>query len=124
MQIIEHLSLVEAPAAPVSYTHLDVYKRQAEVELYYNPEQMPAAEIKQTFVGREVMLKELLALARRQPQGAGVQHVLLIGARGMGKTTMMLMLRFAVLERDLQKKWQPVRFPEESYGIAEDVYKR
>jgi tetratricopeptide (TPR) repeat protein len=89
------------------------------VELYYNPEQMPAAEIKQTFVGREVMLKELLALARRQPQGAGVQHVLLIGARGMGKTTMMLMLRFAVLERDLQKKWQPVRFPEESYGIAD-----
>ena len=74
------------------------------MELYYNPEQMPAAEIKQTFVGREVMLKELLALARRQPQGAGVQHVLLIGARGMGKTTMMLMLRFAVLERDLPKR--------------------
>ena len=89
------------------------------MELYYNPEQMPAVEIKQTFVGREVMLKELLALVRRQPQGAGVQHVLLIGARGMGKTTMLLMLRFAVLESDLQNSWQPVRFPEESYAITD-----
>jgi hypothetical protein len=89
------------------------------MELYYNPEQMPAAEIKQTFVGREVMLKELLALVRRQPQGAGVQHVLLIGARGMGKTTMLLMLRFAVRESDLHEKWQPVRFPEESYAITD-----
>ena len=89
------------------------------MELYYNPEQMPAAEIKQTFVGREPTLKELLALVRRQPQGAGVQHVLLIGARGMGKTTMMLMLRFAVLEGDLHQMWQQVRFPEESYAITD-----
>jgi len=89
------------------------------MELYYNPEQMPDAEIKQTFVGREPMLKELLALVRRQPMGAGVQHVLLIGARGMGKTTMLLMLRFAVLEGDLHKKWQPVRFPEESYAVTD-----
>jgi tetratricopeptide (TPR) repeat protein len=89
------------------------------MELYYNPEQMPDAEIKQTFVGREPLLKELLDLVRRQPKGAGVQHVVLIGARGMGKTTMLLMLRFAVLDGDLQKKWQPVRFPEESYAITE-----
>ena len=89
------------------------------MELYYNPEQMPDAEIKQTFVGREPLLKGLLDLVRRQPKGAGVQHVVLIGARGMGKTTMLLMLRFAVLDGDLQKKWQPVRFPEESYAITE-----
>ncbi|HXM40518.1 MAG TPA: ATP-binding protein [Bryobacteraceae bacterium] len=89
------------------------------MELYYNPEQMPAAEIKQTFVGREVMLKELLALVRRQPQGVGVQHVVLVGARGMGKTTMLLMLRFAALEGDLHQIWQTVRFPEESYAITD-----
>jgi tetratricopeptide (TPR) repeat protein len=89
------------------------------VELYYNPEQMPPAEIKQTFVGREVMLKELLELVRRQPQGAGVQHVVLVGARGMGKTTILLMLQYAVRERDLHQEWQPVRFPEESYAITD-----
>jgi len=89
------------------------------MELYYNPELMPDAEIKQTFVGREPMLKELLALVRRQPQGAGVQHVLLIGARGMGKTTILLLLRFGVLESDLRNRWQPVRFPEESYAITD-----
>jgi len=32
---------------------------------------------------------------------------------------MLLMLRFAVLDGDLHKKWQPVRFPEESYAITE-----
>src|SRR5580658_2501155 len=32
---------------------------------------------------------------------------------------MMLMLRSAVLEGDLHNKWQPVRFPEESYAIAD-----
>ncbi len=89
------------------------------MELYYNPEQMPDAEIKQTFVGREPLLRELLDLVRRQPKGAGVQHVVLIGARGMGKTTMLLMLRFAVLDGDLHKKWQPVRFPEESYAVTD-----
>jgi tetratricopeptide (TPR) repeat protein len=89
------------------------------MELYYNPEQMPDAEIKQTFVGREPLLNELLDIVRRQPKGAGVQHVVLIGARGMGKTTMLLMLRFAVLDGDLHKKWQPVRFPEESYAVTD-----
>ena len=89
------------------------------MEIYYNPEQMPPAEIKQTFVGREVMLKDLLALVRRQPEGAGVQHVVLVGARGMGKTTILLMLRYAVLESDLHEKWQPVRFPEESYAVTD-----
>jgi DNA-binding MarR family transcriptional regulator len=87
------------------------------MELYYNPEQMSETEIKQTFVGRQWLLDELLGVVKRQPKGAGVQHVLLIGARGMGKTTLLLMLRFAVLEGELGKKWQPVRFPEESYGI-------
>lgn len=87
------------------------------MELYYNPEQMGEAEIKQTFVGRQWLVDEMTALIKRQPKGAGLQHVLLIGPRGMGKTTMLLMLRFAVLETDLGRKWQPVRFPEESYGI-------
>src|ERR1039458_8575728 len=49
----------------------------------------------------------------------GKPHVLLIGARGMGKTTMLLMLRFAVREGDLREKWQPVRFPEESYAVTD-----
>src|ERR1017187_4147382 len=110
---------ISSPASCCATGGCGITGWRADMELYYNPEQMPDAEIKQTFVGREPLLKELLDLVRRQPKGAGVQHVVLIGARGMGKTTMLLMLRFAVLDGDLQKKWQPVRFPEESYAITE-----
>jgi hypothetical protein len=35
----------------------------------------------------------------------------------MGKTTLLLMLRFTVLSQDLAKRWQPVLFPEESYSV-------
>src|SRR5262249_35246406 len=75
--------------------------------------------IKGTFVGRQWLLDELLSTVRRQRKGTGAQHVVLIGPRGMGKTTMLLMLRFGILESPLSKSWVPVRFPEESYGINE-----
>ncbi|MBD0327409.1 MAG: tetratricopeptide repeat protein, partial [Pyrinomonadaceae bacterium] len=49
--------------------------------------------------------------------GAGVQHVVIIAPRGMGKTTVLLMLQFAIRDTKLAKRWQAVRFSEESYGI-------
>jgi tetratricopeptide (TPR) repeat protein len=88
------------------------------MELYYNPEQMDESEIKRTFVARQWLLDDVLSLLKRQPKGAGVQHGVIIGPRGMGKTTMLLMLRFAVKEGDLSRRWFPVRFPEESYGVT------
>src|SRR5580704_9103239 len=90
-----------------------------EMDLYYNPEQMSESEIKDTFVAREWMLEELLSIVKRQRRGAGVQHVILIGPRGMGKTTMLLMLRFGIMESGLSKKWMVVRFPEESYSVTD-----
>src|SRR6266700_3468766 len=91
---------------------------RSEMELYYNPEQMDESEIKRTFVARQWLLDDVLSLLKRQPKGAGVQHGVIIGPRGMGKTTMLLMLRFAVREGDLSRLWFPVRFPEESYGVT------
>ncbi|MBN1575326.1 MAG: winged helix-turn-helix transcriptional regulator [Chitinispirillaceae bacterium] len=35
----------------------------------------------------------------------------------MGKTTMLLMVQFRIAELDLSKRWQPIKFPEESYSI-------
>lgn len=87
------------------------------MELFYNPDLMPEWEIKQTFVGRHALVEQLLALLRGQPDGAGVQHVVIVGARGMGKTTVLLMLGFGVQESEIGKRWQAVRFREESYQI-------
>jgi tetratricopeptide (TPR) repeat protein len=87
------------------------------MELLYNPDSMNEDEIKKTFVGRQGLIDELVALIGSQPDGAGVQHVVIIAPRGMGKTTVLLMLQFAVRETDLAERWKAVRFSEESYGI-------
>jgi DNA-binding transcriptional ArsR family regulator len=87
------------------------------MELFYNPQAMPEEEIKKTFVARHHLLDELVSLIEHQPDGAGIQHVIIIAPRGMGKTTMLLMVQFAVRDRCLSSKWQTVQFPEESYAI-------
>lgn len=87
------------------------------MERLYNPDLMPEDEIKKTFVAREGLVDELMSLVERQPDGAGVQHVVIIAPRGMGKTTVLLMVQFAIRDRGLAKHWQVVRFPEERYNI-------
>jgi tetratricopeptide (TPR) repeat protein len=87
------------------------------MELLYNPDQMPESEIKATFIAREKLVDDLIALVKSQPDGAGTQHVVIIAPRGMGKTTVLLMIKFAIKDRGLADSWLAVKFPEESYGI-------
>lgn len=87
------------------------------MELLYNPDAMSEQEIKATFVARQPLVDELLTLIERQPDGFGVQHVVIIAPRGMGKTTVLLMIQFALKDWGLTDCWQALKFPEESYGI-------
>jgi hypothetical protein len=87
------------------------------MELPYNPDRMPEEEIKATFVAREQLVDDLVALIEGQPDGAGMQHAVIIAPCGMGKTTVMLMVKFALKDRGLDDRWQAVKFPEESYGV-------
>ena len=87
------------------------------MEMLYNPELMPEEEIKQTFVARQPLVDEIVTLIERQPKGAGMQHLVIIAPRGMGKTTVLLMVKFAIKDRGLAEKWQAIKFPEESYSI-------
>jgi replication-associated recombination protein RarA len=89
------------------------------MELFYNPERMTETEIKETFVAHQWLVDEITSLLKQQPKGAGVQHAIVVAPRGMGKTTLLLMLRFTVLEGELAESWQPLLFPEESYDIYE-----
>jgi len=88
-------------------------------ERLYNPCLMSDDELLATFVGRDALLSDLLRHIAEQPDGAGVQHVMLVGARGMGKTTLLRVLDVRVRTDELGPTWQPVRFPEESYGIGD-----
>ena len=85
----------------------------------YNPGQLTARELKASFIAREDSLAEMLRIVRDQADGRPCQHMLLIGARGTGKTTLGLRFLQAVREEpDLAAVWEPVPFDEESYGVT------
>ena len=85
----------------------------------YNPAQLTPDELKASFVARKDTLAEMVRLIREQPHGRPCQHMLLIGPRGMGKTTLGLRFLHAVAESpDLAAHWQPVPFYEESYDVG------
>ena len=89
------------------------------MEQLYNPDLMPDTDLLATFVGRGRLVDDLEGLLRHQPDGAGVQHAVIIGPRGMGKTTILLVIRLRLQQGDLADAWQAVRFPEESYRITD-----
>ena len=85
----------------------------------YNPAQLTPEELKTSFVAREETLAEMLRVTGEQVPGRPCQHMMLIGPRGMGKTTLGLRFLYAVEDdAELFARWQPVAFYEESYGIG------
>ena len=86
----------------------------------YNPAQLTPEELKASFVVREETLAEMLRLLREQTPGRPCQHMMLIGPRGMGKTTLGLRFLHTIAETpELAAGWQPVPFYEESYEIGD-----
>jgi tetratricopeptide (TPR) repeat protein len=82
----------------------------------YNPDLLTDADLRAQFVARVDLLERLLAELR----GPGrPQHHLLLGQRGMGKTTLLRRLRVAIEDDPaLSARWTPLSFPEEQYNVA------
>ena len=86
----------------------------------YNPAQLTPDELKASFVARKETLADMIRQLREQECGRPCQHLMLIGPRGMGKTTLGLRFLHAVGESpDLAENWQPVPFYEESYNVGD-----
>ena len=86
----------------------------------YNPAQLAPDELKASFIARQETLEELLRVIRQEKPGRPCQHFLLIGPRGMGKTTLGLRFLLSIEEDpELPALWQAVAFDEESYGIGD-----
>ena len=86
----------------------------------YNPAQLTSEELKESFIARQDVLERMLELLSGQGRDRPCQHMMLIGPRGMGKTTLGLRFLYAVTENpDLAADWQPVPFHEESYSIGD-----
>ena len=85
----------------------------------YNPAHLTPDELKDSFVARQDTLAEMLRVIGEQTPDHPRQHMMIIGPRGMGKTTLGLRFLYAIADDpDLSERWQPVAFHEESYGIV------
>lgn len=86
----------------------------------YNPAQLTADELQASFLAREDSLAEMIRLVDEQTPGRPCQHMMLVGPRGMGKTTLALRLLHEIRDAPrLNEIWQPVAFDEESYGVGD-----
>ncbi|MCW1924495.1 tetratricopeptide repeat protein [Luteolibacter arcticus] len=86
----------------------------------YNPASLPPDVLLDEFIARRSLLERALGIVRDNHRGQPQQHLLLLGPRGMGKTTFLLALAYSI-QRDakLAREWLPVIFPEETYGIGD-----
>jgi tetratricopeptide (TPR) repeat protein len=88
------------------------------MDFKYNPGFSSDADLIKSFVVRKPSL-DLILENLRENNGSANQHVLVVGARGTGKT--MLVRRVAAEVRtdpQLNEQWYPLVFAEESYEIT------
>jgi len=84
----------------------------------YNPWEMPEEELEATFIGRQALLNRLLEAVREQGQAASIQHYVLLGPRGIGKTTLLLLLRRRLKkDAEMAARWLCVHYREEEFYV-------
>ncbi|POZ53808.1 ATP-binding protein [Methylovulum psychrotolerans] len=86
----------------------------------YNPASQTAEQLLAEFVDRKGLLARILAIIQGNTPERPQQHLILIGPRGMGKTTLLCAIQHSI-ERDpgLNAEWLPIVFQEEQYGIGD-----
>lgn len=84
----------------------------------YNPAFLTDEELLRSFAVRKTDFDTIIRIIRENTTSVN-QHVLVIGPRGIGKTTLLLRLGLeARTAEDLKGKWYPLVFAEESYSIC------
>ncbi|MGR0481409.1 MAG: tetratricopeptide repeat protein [Candidatus Electronema sp. V4] len=85
----------------------------------YNPALWSREELKDYFVARTELLDRIVADLGQEQPGGPCRHRLILGLRGMGKSTLLRRIGIAVEEdTELGKCWLPLTFPEEQYNIS------
>lgn len=84
----------------------------------YNPSFLSQEELIRTFVVRHVDF-DLIMEVIRENTGLANQHILVVGPRGAGKTTLALRAAAEVRQnKEFSNLWYPVVFAEESYEVC------
>jgi len=92
----------------------------------YNQDRLDDIDFVANFVARNKQAETLLNGLRNIAEGGPVEHQILIGARGMGKTSLLRRLAIGITgDPDLNAAYIPLRFREEQYNIISlDVFWR
>src|SRR3954447_10163060 len=93
-----------------------LFDRRLNGVAIYNPDLLSKHELVAQFVARRAVLEQITADLGRSKFG---QHQLIVGHRGMGKTTLLRRIRYAVEDDPrLAAAWMPATFPEEQYNVS------
>jgi len=86
----------------------------------FNPGFRSDDEILAEFLVRQADLDLILGVIRQNTAAPANQHILVIGPRGIGKTTLVLRVAAEIRKRDaeLGANWCPLVFSEESYPVS------
>jgi Tfp pilus assembly protein PilF len=87
----------------------------------HNPALLPGETLLAEFTARRTLLTKILEIIRGNQPGHPTQNLLLIGPRGMGKSTLLWAIAHSIHleDKELREKWQPVVFDEESRRIGD-----
>ena len=84
----------------------------------YSPRKSLFKDLEMTFVGRETLLDELISSIKDQATAETLQHWMILGTRGMGKSHIITMVYHIVKQDEhLNESWIPVLMNEEEQGI-------
>jgi tetratricopeptide (TPR) repeat protein len=84
----------------------------------YNPDRLSDDNFVENFVARRNELGVLLNGLRDQARGGETRHEIIIGSRGMGKSSMLRRIAIGVMADDLLRAhFMPLKFREEQYNI-------
>lgn len=91
---------------------------KTRVAAIYNPQNQSKEELIENFVVRQNTFQRLFKAIKEAKMEVPEQHYLILGRRGMGKTTLLLRLAYEIENDPALNGWLiPLVFNEEEYGI-------
>jgi len=83
----------------------------------YNPQRLGDSTVESLFIVRTKLFQFLIEKLGKEKPGSIPQHYLIIGQRGMGKTTILKRIEVELRKPDYAKDFVPLLFPEEQYNM-------
>ena len=81
----------------------------------FNPHRLNEAELEQSFIARQDVFRAILDDIAAGDAASPPQHHLVVGQRGMGKTTLLRRLALELQRSPYRERFLPLTFPEEQY---------